>query len=236
MWNERCRWQLRGNNPQSRWEVFVATTHETGSVQSYLRPVCGSSGEGGAGAEGGGAAITWVRQNIQCWPAAKTRCRVDFNVLSCRTADKLQNHSRNRKLTGRIQGSFVFWLQKVIRSWSCTYFLPLCAYKVAAPVLCYVLHFSFRASRSRSNILAGAAISSFPANVTHILVLGLHHVLFWNPELQQSHVELQRDHSHSNTLLHFTPPRALLGFLVEIHAHSGLESELIGACTTTVRF
>lgn len=61
--------------------------------------------------------------------------------------------------------------------------------------------------------MAAAAISSFPANVTHILVLRLHHVLFWNPDPHSSHVELQRDRPDSSTLLHFTPPRDSFVFL-----------------------
>lgn len=64
--------------------------------------------------------------------------------------------------------------------------------------------------------MAAAAISSFPANVTHILVLRLHHVLFWDPDPQPSHVELQRDHPDSNTLLHFTPSRDSLVSFMEI--------------------
>lgn len=83
---------------------------------------------------------------------------------------------------------------------------PCCrAGKALGFCLCQ-LRLSLRARRTRSNNLAAAAISSFPANVTHFLVLRLHHVLFWSPDPRPSHVELQRDRPDSNAQLYW-PPR-----------------------------
>lgn len=88
--------------------MFVATTHETGSAQSYPRLVCGSRGEGGASA-GGGRVRNHVGPSKHSLLACGQDVKVslDSDAISRKTADKLQNHAQNRKLTGHIRGSFI---------------------------------------------------------------------------------------------------------------------------------